>query len=361
MTTSTPLTLQDLVPTISSIIPVVLNGASNYGAWRPLMRGIIKSVGTFDILNGSTTCPQESLTNAAGVTTPNPDYKKWVTNNELLKICVMATISQTLVTEVSEYEHASQMWILFEKRYTTMSQTQVFNLHSQLDDCTLKNFTNLDAYLAKIKEISGKLTLAREPLSQALLIHHTLKGLPSEYNVIKACTRNNRDTITFDRLVSDLQEEEIHINREAKAALQSQPSESLTAYQASTSNSNAQNNYNRGRGGRHNFRGGRGGRHNNSGGRFITNNFNPNRGGGRFLNFNRGGRFFRGRRGGPCPNNYNQSTGVYCSICNKTNHHTDDCWFNEDNYCDQGTHHTQANAASSSNDSDYNSLLDSSQ
>lgn len=213
------LTLEELVPTISSVVPVVLDGSSNYGVWGPLMRGITKSVDAFDVLSGTTPCPEENLTNVAGVITPNPAYKKWVSTDNYLKNCLLATITSVLVTEVAEFDHAFQIWALFEKRYTTLSQSQIFSLHSQLHECVLKDFTNIDAYLAKIKEISGKLTLAHEPLSHSQLIHHTLKGLPSEYNTIKTLARTTQDTLTFEKLTSDLQEEEININKEAKAAL----------------------------------------------------------------------------------------------------------------------------------------------
>ena len=111
----------------------------------------------------------------------------WLLIDGQLLSCLIATISPPILPQVLGLEQANQVWKSLEKRFSSLSRSQIYDLKNSLYN--LKKTTTVQAYVNQIKEFARKLAATGSSLDDEELVYHTLKGLPPAFNSFKITMR----------------------------------------------------------------------------------------------------------------------------------------------------------------------------
>jgi hypothetical protein len=78
---------------------------------------------------------------------------------------------------------ASNIWQTLEKRFTSISMSNILNLMIELHNIK-KDANPVSVYVQKIKESKGKLPTVDVNIDNEELLHIALKGLPKEFHAL---------------------------------------------------------------------------------------------------------------------------------------------------------------------------------
>jgi hypothetical protein len=243
---------------------------------------------------------------------------------------ISATLSQSALSLVIGQKPAKGVWDSLERRYTSLSRSNVLGLKRGLNNIK-KNTYSISVYMLKIKECKDKLEAVGVIMEDEESLHIVLDGLPQNFYYFCSAMRTRSDTMSFEQILVLLTVEEKSLKLNAETT----PEPSLLAmlgtgpkYNNNSSTTILQFNP-------HSNRGGRGGRSNNYRGRGGRNfNNNNNRGGSSsFPSFNT-------YSANPSPFNNTVSTNSQrptCQICYKMGYTAIDCYHIMD-FIYQGRH-----------------------
>lgn len=198
ISTSTLAYLQSLISNITSLLTVKLN-EENFLLWRSQFLTAIRAHRLLYILSESDSIPNEFIKDSTGKEILNPTYSEWLQLDQYLQSCIFATISETILPHVIHLEHAREVWIALERKFTTVSRSNILQLKNQLQSIKKASLTMRD-YLQQIKKISDTLAAVSAPIEEEDLILFTLGGLPTEYNAFKTAVRTRAQAINMAKL-----------------------------------------------------------------------------------------------------------------------------------------------------------------
>ncbi|KAH0672603.1 hypothetical protein KY290_026630 [Solanum tuberosum] len=119
-------------------------------------------------LDGTMTAPSKTvLENALEV--PNPKYKIWFRQDQLILNALMASVDQTITFAITKTSTSQQTWDALHHLYANKSQTRVFSLCKSLATIT-KNSRSMTAYLQEIRNVVDELATAGAPIPDDELV-----------------------------------------------------------------------------------------------------------------------------------------------------------------------------------------------
>jgi hypothetical protein len=113
---------------------------------------------------------------------------------------IVNSLSPEVVAHVVGLTHASEVWSVITKMFSTISRTRINHLRGTLNTTKKKGLTTAQ-YFAKMSEISSELAAAGKPVEEDEMIGYALNGLDSSYNDLVSSVSGNPLT-TFDKLYS---------------------------------------------------------------------------------------------------------------------------------------------------------------
>ena len=243
-------------------------------------------------LDGTTVAPAKTLElvkeDKTKVVTSNPDYEKWIKEDQLLAH-INNSLSREVLGQVTTMTNSAAVWATLENMFAAQSQARVTNLRMQLVNCK-KGSQSAAAYFSKIKAIGDELAAACRPLPDEELVSFILAGLDFDYNPLVSSVVGRTTPIPLSDLYAQILAYDMR-------------SQMLQDNHNANQNSSA-NAVSRGRGG---FRGrGRGGGGRGNGGRGALSQTSKTRG--------------------------QTVSKPICQVCKKKGHEADVCWhrFEED-------------------------------
>lgn len=217
---------------------------------------------------------------------PNPDYEKWVAQDQQVLSFLFNSLSKEVFAQVSTSTMAAEVWAAIQGLHASQSRARVISTRMALATAS-KGASSVADYFVKMKGLADEMASAGRKLDDEELVSYILTGLGDDFDGPVSAIAARVEPITVNELYAQLV---AHEQRKEMHGGGSQSSANIATKG--------------GKGGGNNFRGGRGG---------------GGRGG-----FGRGG---GGRgRGGGGGRNPNFLTGVFCQVCGKEGHMAYKCY-----------------------------------
>ena len=112
---------------------------------------------------------------------------------------ISATLSHSALALVVGQTIAKGVWDTLERRYTSMSRSNILGLKRELNSIR-KNNDSIDVYLAKIKDCRTKLEAVGGHVEDEELLHFVLDGLPQGYYSSSSALRTRNDPIEYEQV-----------------------------------------------------------------------------------------------------------------------------------------------------------------
>ncbi|XP_010495682.1 PREDICTED: uncharacterized protein LOC104772808 [Camelina sativa] len=122
---------------ISQVVTLKLT-RSNYLQWKTQLESFLSPQMLLGYVNGSLPRPASTrfVTGAAGVTEePNPEFQKWVHNDQLVMAWILGSLSETAIRVVYSMQSAQEVWSALAKRFNSVSTTRKFKLQNKFRAC----------------------------------------------------------------------------------------------------------------------------------------------------------------------------------------------------------------------------------
>ncbi|KAI5335768.1 hypothetical protein L3X38_025902 [Prunus dulcis] len=123
---------------------------------------------------------------------------------------ITATLSPSAILCVIGCSTFNATWVNLRKRFASVNKASIFQLKRDLHNIK-KGSETIDQYLQKIKDVRDQLSAVGFEILDDDTVILALKGLPSEYNTVKAVIRGRDHGISLKDLRSQLKVEEATI------------------------------------------------------------------------------------------------------------------------------------------------------
>jgi hypothetical protein len=121
-----------LLSNISNFVSVKLDH-SNFLILKFQITSILDAYSFMEYIDGSIPFPVKFLTNAFGSEAINPNFLQWKARDKVLISLISVTLSPSALSLVIGQTSARGIWEVLEKRYTSISRSNVVNLKIELN------------------------------------------------------------------------------------------------------------------------------------------------------------------------------------------------------------------------------------
>lgn len=189
---------------------------TNYGYWKAMIHPFLITNNLFGYIDGTIPCPEPTLqakpTDKDAVSTPNPSYLAWISNDAHIKMLLMSTISEAAFQHV-QGNTSKQLWLALERAYAPHTSSREYTLKTQLLKIQMKPDESSSAYLTRAQEYSDALANIGEPMKEKDVVMLVLSGLREEYNGLKSTILARPTPIAFVDLHSLLLDHDYMISK----------------------------------------------------------------------------------------------------------------------------------------------------
>nr|POE63956.1 hypothetical protein CFP56_01994 [Quercus suber] len=112
---------------------------------------------------------------------------------------ISATLSHSALALVVGQTTATGVWDTLERRYTSISRSNILGLKRELNSIR-KNNDSIDAYMAKIKDCRTKLEAVGVHVEDEELLHIVLDKLPQGYYSSSSPLGTRNDPIGYEQV-----------------------------------------------------------------------------------------------------------------------------------------------------------------
>ncbi|KAJ3705686.1 hypothetical protein LUZ61_009391 [Rhynchospora tenuis] len=192
--------------------------SDNYLLWQFQVLPVLRGHGLMVFLDASRLPPQEYQVNADGVRSVNPDYDKWLRQDQLILAWILNSLSPQILAQVVNCNTTAQLWQYLQQLYNSQSLAKVLEYKLQLQTIR-KGADTCAQYLQKIQNIADRLRSIGAAVSDQDLILHTLQGLGTEFESFVTAASMRQDQMSMEELHSHLlaQESRQRANFQASA------------------------------------------------------------------------------------------------------------------------------------------------
>lgn len=174
-----------------------LDGASNYGSWKPRVIVALEEYDVMDFAVKEVPRPEEEDHQAA-----------WNRNDVKPRRILMDSVKSHLIFHISKEDTAKEMFNTLKNLFERDRTSKSIALRTQLHTIKMKKLESVDSYFTRVAKIRDQLGNAGEEIPDKELSIYILRGLPNtSESFVKSVT--SRDNLPkYDRLWEDCVQEE---------------------------------------------------------------------------------------------------------------------------------------------------------
>ncbi|XP_021815955.1 uncharacterized protein LOC110758400 [Prunus avium] len=202
---------------------------------------LLEGNGIMGFLDGSAPCPPQFVDSSSDSATRivSNAYKVWKIHDKALMALITATLSASAISCIIGSQSATDMWTSLKERFADVSRASIFQMKTDLQNIK-KGSESIDQYFQRIKDAKDQLSTVGVDISDEDIVILALKGLPSEYNTVKAVIRSKKKVVSLKDCRSQLKAEEATLEETARqvpllTAMAATPISSSTSSMASSS------------------------------------------------------------------------------------------------------------------------------
>lgn len=125
--------------------------------------------------------------------TANPDFVKWVQQDQLVKAWLFGSLSEDALRVVYGLQSSQEVWTCLAKYFNRVSVSRKFDLQSRLQTVSKHGKSMVD-YLKEVKTICDQLDSIGHSVTDQEKIYGVLNGLGKEYESIVTMIEGSMDT-----------------------------------------------------------------------------------------------------------------------------------------------------------------------
>ncbi|KAM1109218.1 hypothetical protein TB1_008081 [Malus domestica] len=213
--------ISSLIPSVGNTVTVKLDD-SNYITWNFQLDLLLEGNGIMGFLDGSIPCPEKYMTTEDGPVINRvvitDAYKVWKIHDKALMTLITAILSPAALSSVIGCQSSKEMWINLKERFSSMTRTSIVQMKIDLQNIK-KWAESIDLYLQRIKYCRDQLAAVGVAIPNEDIVIVALRGLPTEYNTIKAVIRGRENLVSLQELRSQLKAEEATLEESLKQPL----------------------------------------------------------------------------------------------------------------------------------------------
>ncbi|KAM1719673.1 hypothetical protein ACFX12_021452 [Malus domestica] len=244
--------ISSLIPSVGNTVTVKLND-SNYITWNFQLELLLKGNGIMGFLDGFIFCPEKYTATEDGIVINcsiiTDAYKVWKIHDKALMTHITATLSPAALSSVIGCQSSKEMWINLKERFSSMTRTSIVQMKIDLQNIK-KGAESIDLNLQRITDCRDQLAAMGVAMLDEDIVIVALKGLPTEYNTIKAVIRGRENLVSLKELRSQLKAEEATLEENLKqplmAAMYANSSGSIHEFGGSSGTKSSSGNYDTG-------------------------------------------------------------------------------------------------------------------
>ncbi|EYU25531.1 hypothetical protein MIMGU_mgv1a023820mg [Erythranthe guttata] len=115
----------------ASQLPLKLTGASNFANWKAQVSSLMYGHDIYSYLDGTTLSPPQTIT-VNNLQIPNPLYKIWFRQDQLIRNALMASVDPTITSTIVVATTSKQALDVLHTLYVNKSHTRIFGLRNTL-------------------------------------------------------------------------------------------------------------------------------------------------------------------------------------------------------------------------------------
>lgn len=123
----------------------------------------------------------------------------WTIHNITLMTLITTTLLPSAISCVIGCSTSNAMWVNLREQFASVTRASIFQLKTDLQNIK-KGSETIDQYLQKIKDVRDQLSAVGIEIPDDDTVILVLKGLPSEYNTVKAVIRGRDHGISLKDL-----------------------------------------------------------------------------------------------------------------------------------------------------------------
>uniref|UniRef100_A0A2N9EUK2 Reverse transcriptase Ty1/copia-type domain-containing protein n=1 Tax=Fagus sylvatica TaxID=28930 RepID=A0A2N9EUK2_FAGSY len=214
---SPPLLYPPLLPLSTISSPLKLT-RDNYLLWKAQIVPYLRGQYLFGFIDGSR--PSPSPVSASDSAEPNPDFKAWHLQDQLIMSALISSLSENILAHVVKCSTSREVWVTLERMFTSQSRARTMQIHYQL--ATLKKGdASIADYFHKFTGLADTLAAIDHPLKEFELVSFLLAGLGSDFDSFVTSVKIRTDPLSLEDLYGHLLSHELHL-------AQNQPSVDLS-------------------------------------------------------------------------------------------------------------------------------------
>ncbi|KAM1697212.1 hypothetical protein TB1_030658 [Malus domestica] len=212
--------ISSLIPSVGNTVNVKLDD-SNYVTWSFQMELLLDGNGIRGFVDGSIPCPSKFNASdcegetIAAIPVLSDAYKVWVIHDKALMTLITVTLSPAALSCVIGCQTSQELWTNLRERFANLSRTSIVQMKIDLQNIK-KGPESIDEYLKRIKDARDQLSAVGVTISDEDIVIVALRGLPPEFNTIKAVIRGRENLVSLKELRSQLKAEESTLDETAK-------------------------------------------------------------------------------------------------------------------------------------------------
>lgn len=174
--------------------------------WRAQVLPAIRGARLFGVLDGYVAEPPTMITikkaDNSEEQEENPAYVQWIAQDQQVLSHLMSSMTKEILVQVSELEHASEVWKAVLEMFSSQAKSHILQLKSQLSR-EKKGDQSVSTYYTKMKGLADAMAFAGKKLEDEDVIDYILNGLDAEYNLFVS-SMAVKDNVTLSDLYGQL-------------------------------------------------------------------------------------------------------------------------------------------------------------
>lgn len=211
--TPPPSTTIDKIPNLKNqlqFISVKLND-ENFLVWKKQIVAVLNSLDIHDYIDSTKSPPPATIIDATtNNSMPNPSYLFWCKVDKSLITFLQATFDTPLLARTPTFTSSLELFLYLEKAFTAQITSRTHQLLTQLHQIQ-RGTRSINEYLGNIKTLADALSYTPTPISDPVLVQHTLRGLGAEYDQFVTAIETRESLPTFAQLYPLLLNHEVRL------------------------------------------------------------------------------------------------------------------------------------------------------
>ena len=184
--------------------------SSNYLLWKNQLLPFLAYQKLTGYVDGSIAAPDPTIVNN-NVTSPNPDYTKWIAGDQRALLLIQASLSEEAMAETLGHTTSKAVWSALADAYSHDSVERMHTLRDSLRHLQ-KGTSTVVEYSRKFKAICDQLNAIGHPLDESDKFHWFLCGLGSTFETFSTTQRLIRPRPKFRDLLSQAESHELFLS-----------------------------------------------------------------------------------------------------------------------------------------------------